>query len=508
MLAFLRRIWAVVMLMAVTSCATVDPRPALQRADDTMARHSGVETSWAQLPPPRDLVPNAEGIVTLNDAISLALVNNRSLRADLEIIGQMQAEVVQSGLLANPVLSMMVGFPEAGGRASFAFGLSKDFAELWLIPSRKRAAQAMVQQRVLMAADRAIDLVAQVTVSYRTLAYQALSLELQEENLGVLRESMEIAQVRLRTGSSTQLDVNLIRARLVEAEIDLHEVRADFDITQRRLLRLMGVAQATADWRPTAQTLEEFALPQWEEDLLVEAALLQRLDVQTARWELESALAALELERRKVIPMLGVGIGGERFERRASPDRDILADTVRATTAAGGELTAPEIQSSAEKRKERRQEIDFVLGPSMEIPLPIFDQNQAQIARAHYRARELAERLAEAEQVATEGVRAALVTQKLNAEKLRIFRQSLIPIDESNLGLARSAYQAGKESISIILLAQESLIRTRLAQARSVRDLAISTAELAREAGGKLPAAALSGSDISAGSTVGMGDVP
>lgn len=487
---FLRCCGTAIVLVAM-GCATVDPRPSLQNADATMERHSGVKTTWAQLPAPRELVPNADGVVALEDAISLALVNNRALRADLEIIGQMQAEVVQAGLLANPVLSLMTGFPEAGGRASIAFGLSKDFAELWLIPSRKRAAQATVRQRVLMAAKNAIDLIAEVTIAYRTLGYQALAVELEEKNLGVIRESMEIAQVRLRTGSSTQLDVNLIRARLVAAEVDLQQARADFQLTQRKLMRLMGVANATDAWMPTPLTMDEPPIPQWDENLMVEAALLHRLDVQTARWELESAMAALELERRKVMPMLGVGIGGERFERRATPDRDILADTVRATTAAGGELTAPDIQSSAERRQERRQEIDFILGPSFEIPLPIFDQNQAQIAKAHYRARELAERLAEAEQQATEGVRAALVTLKINAEKERIFRQSLVPIEESNLGLARSAYQAGKESISIILLAQETLNRTRLAQAGSMRDLEISLAELTREAGGKLPEAAM-----------------
>ena len=474
-------------LLFSASCATVDPRAALQTADAAMERQTGVKTTWAALPPLRAWTLDAQGLLALEDAINMALVNNRGLRGDLEVIGQYQAEVVQAGLLANPVLTLMTGFPEGGGRASVAFGLSKDFAELWLIPARKRAAQALVQQKVLTVAQTAIELIAEVTTTYRTLAYQALAVELQEKNLNVLRESMEIAQVRQRTGSSTLLDVNLIRARFVEAEVDLKEARTEFQLTQRRLLRLMGVAGATDAWRPAPLMMDEPVMPEWDEAPLVEAALLQRLDVQTARWELESAMAALDLERRKVLPMFGLGLGGERFERRASPDRDILADTVRATTAAGGDLTAPEIQSSAERRKERRQEIDFMLGPSLEIPLPIFDQNQAQIAKAHFRARELAAWLAEAEQRATEGVRVALVTQRLNAEKVRIFRESLVPIEESNLGLARAAYQAGKESISTILLAQESLIRARLAQAAGVRDLAISIAELDRESGGRLP---------------------
>jgi len=483
---FMRALLAVVFLFSA-SCATVDPHKSLQTADATLEKQTGMCTNWAGLPPLRDLTPDADGVVSLENAISLALVNNRALRGDLEVIGQYESEVVQAGLLANPVLSLMTGFPEAGGRASIAFGLSKDFAELWLIPARKRSAQAMVQQKVLAVAQTAVELIAEVTTTYRALAYQGLAVDLQEKNMNVLRESMEFAQVRLRTGSSTQLDVNLIRARFVDAEVDVTETRTEYLLTQHRLLRLMGVAGAAVNWKPTPLAMDEPPLAEWDESLLVKAALLQRLDVQVARWELESAMADLDMERREVMPMLGIGIGGERFERRASADRDVLADTIRATTAAGGDLTAPDIQSRAERQQERRQEIDFILGPSFEIPLPIFDQNQAQVAKAHYRAREMVERLAEVEQRAIEGVRAALATRRLSADKVRIFRESLVPIEESNLGLARAAYQAGKESITTILLAQESLIRTRLAQAASLRDLAVSIAELDRESGGRLP---------------------
>lgn len=487
----MRRPAAAILALLPTACATVDSRPALQSAEDALARHAGVTVAWTDLPPPRELTPDPDGLLALDDAVRLALTNNRELRAELEVLGQMQAEVVQAGLLANPVLSLMTGFPEAGGRANVAFGLSKDFAELWLIPARQRAAQAMLQQRVLVAARQAVELIAAVAVAYHTLAYQAMAIDLQEKNLGVLRESMEIAQIRFRTASATQLDVNLIRARLVAADVELARSRADYQTTQRKVARLMGVADTPVPWRPQSLAVAEPDAARWNDDLFVEAALLQRLDVQAARWELESAMASLELERRKVFPMLGIGIGGERFERRASPDRDILADTIRATTAAGGTPTAPEIQSSAERRKERRQEIDFILGPSLEIPIPVFDQNQAQIAKAHFRARELAERLAETEQRVAEGVRSALIAVRLHETRVRTFRESLIPIEESNLGLARSAYQAGKESILTVLLAQESLIRTRLDQAESLRDLAVSLAELTREAGGKLPEAAM-----------------
>jgi len=452
-----------------------------------MEKATGVKTNWADIPDLKELEADQNGIVSMDNAVELALSNNRSLRADLEAIGQAKADLVQAGLLSNPMLSIMGGFPEGGGRASVAFGLSKDFADLWLIPIRKRAAQAMVQQRVLSFTDTAIALLAETRTNYYGLQYQAAAADLQEQNLRILQESMEIAQARLRAGDSTQLDVNLIRARYVEAQVELLQLRGDFRVTQRMLLRLMGVGTASDSWQPEALKLDEPPGPIGvDEPALVEAALLQRLDAQAAWWELESAVADFDQQRSRLIPSLTLGLSGERFERRAAPDRDILADTARSSIRSG-QLMAPEIQSRAERRKEKRQMIDFVLGPTIEVPLPIFDQNQAQIAKARFRARELRERYEEVEQRVAEGVRSAFVQRRLAEDRARLFHETLIPLQEANLSLSQTAYQSGRETILTVLLAQESLIRTRLAYAAAVRDLAVSTANLERQLSGPIP---------------------
>lgn len=469
------------------SCATVNHRVELANADQAMAQATGVKTTWVDLPEVKVFEPKPDATVSLDTLVELTLTNNRSLRADLEVIGQAKADFVQAGLLSNPVLEVMTGLPEAGGRASVAFGLSKDFADLWLIPSRKRAAQAMLQQRVLSFTDTAIALLTDAKTNYAMLQYQSLATELQQQNLRLLQEAMEIAQARFRAGDTSQLDVNLVRARSAEAELELLQLRSDFRVTQRTLLRLMGVATAADQWQPEPLSIstEPSNLGTDESDL-VQAALLQRLDVQAARWELESAVAEFEQQRRRLWPTLSLGVSGERFERRALPDRDILADTARSSIASG-QLTAPEIESAAQRDKERRQEIDLILGPSIEVPLPIFDQNQAQIAKAKFRACELRRRYEEVEQRVVEGVRSAFTQRRLADDKVRLFRDTLVPIQETNLALARSAYQAGRESILAVLLAQEELIRTRLGHATAVRDLAISEANLERQLAGRVP---------------------
>jgi outer membrane protein, heavy metal efflux system len=472
--------------LMLCSCNAIEHGPEVHQARQRVTEATGRDPAWQVDMPVKPLAIPAGGELSEDAAIALALTNNRALRADLTVIGQAKAELVQAGLLPNPTLSIMFGFPEAGGLSNLAFGLSQDLAALWLIPAEKKAAQAALEQRVLSVADVAVALVAEVRTSYANAQYQRLAAQLQEENLRILTDATEIAEARLGAGG-LQLDLNLVRSRSVEADIELLQLRSDYRVTQRTLLRLMGVAYAPDDWIPSAMNLEQtFARLSSDEGKLVEAALLQRLDAQAAWWELEVAVADIENQRARLLPSLELGIAGERFERRALPDRDLLADAARASLAAG-QLSAPMIESAGQRRKERSQEIEFILGPSLDIPLPIFDQNQAKIARARARAKELRERYEEMQQRIVEAVRSAVATRCLAEERVARYRDGLLPLQRSNLELAEAAYQAGQESILAVLLAQESLIRARLGYAAALRDVAVSAANLERQFSGQVP---------------------
>ena len=87
----------------------------------------------------------------------------------------------------------------------------------------------------------------------------------------------------------------------------------------------------------------------------------------------------------------------------------------------------------------------------------------------------------------TEAVRAAFTQRRLAEDRALLYHDTLIPLQETNLELARIAYQSGRESILTVLLAQESLIQTRLAYAAAVRDLSISAANLERQLAGRVP---------------------
>src|SRR5207237_5254301 len=109
----------------------------------------------------------------------------------------------------------------------------------------------------------------------------------------------------------------------------------------------------------------------------------RRLAGQLASARIRAAEGQNLREYARVFPTISLGAELERLETRGVPGRKILADTARESVAAG-KLTAPSIQSRAQRRHERSQIIDSIFGPSLTLTLPVWDQNQAQVAKARY----------------------------------------------------------------------------------------------------------------------------
>lgn len=193
---------------------------------------------------------------------------------------------------------------------------------------------------------------------------------------------------------------------------------------------------------------------------LADLARTSRLDLRALAAEVRSSQAKVRLEYLKVFPDLSIGMELERGERRALPGRDIGADFAR-TSIANGAPTAPDIQSRAQRDAERRQEIDLILGPAMSMTLPIFDQNQAQIAKARYQYLQAVrshERLAIS---IAQDIRISADRAETASSNVAYYRTELLPQAELNLNFAQDAYGAGQASILALLVAQRSLLEAR-----------------------------------------------
>jgi outer membrane protein, heavy metal efflux system len=466
-------------------CATINPNERIQESLDLVEQRTGERPDWTgpwdELPPPWD----GQSELGIDEAVELALRNNRELRADFEMIGQTHADLVQAGLLQNPRFNFMVMFPSGGGRSmlrSAGFPMQA-LHDLWLIPVRKEFATAKLQEAVLRVADRAVAVTGEVKGLYARLQYTQRALELIRENMDLVEQVRRLIQVQQIAGKATSVEVNVAHIRYLRLRSELLAMEAEYRSLKRQLLMQMGFAAATDAWTvaPLHEIDHPVEMPPSEQALLAQAEQ-ERLDLQAAQWTLAAAGQRVELMRREGWPEVAAGL---TFERAPAPRS-------RSTSLAGraGNEVARSLQGGSPPPvlpfERSPQEMKWMVGPMFDVELPIFDRNQAQVARAlHEFRQQWAEYQARHQAVALE-VREAWVMYAQAVEQVRFFRESIIPEVARNLEIMRESYRAGREDVTVILQVQEDWIMTRLSALAFVRDVLVNRAELERHVGGQL----------------------
>lgn len=461
-------------------CATVNPGPDYRRAAEHVQRATAVEMVYdsegEQAVAERIEELLAEGL-NARESAELALLNNPELQAAFHDIGIARAELVQAGLLSNPSLAVAFRLPAAGGLAAIGLDIGQNIADLWQIPVRKRVAERELDRTVLEVARRAAELAAEARSAYYAALGAQVRLRIARENLDITRKTLELTEFRRKAGAGSELDVNLARGVVLEAELGVYQARLAEAEARRTLATTLGLV-SDAQALVLTEVLPE--PPEYELSLewLVGLALIERTDVQALRNAVRAAKERLILEHRRVFPTLEIGLSMERDASRPIPGRDIVADTARASIA-GGRLTAPEI----EPRSARDVDQDLSLGPGLALELPIFDQNQAQIARARYELEQADRLLQRLERIVYQDVYSA-IDRARTAWRIAVFyRDEVLPQARQSLDMSRESYYAGKASILSVLDAERTYLAARNSYAATLEESAAAMPRLERVVG-------------------------
>src|SRR5438046_6546975 len=89
------------------------------------------------------------GKLTADQAVQVALLNNRQLQAIYSELGVAQSDLVQAGFLRNPIFDVAVTFPTSPGRADLELTAVTHFTDLVYIPVRKAAAASRLEETTL-----------------------------------------------------------------------------------------------------------------------------------------------------------------------------------------------------------------------------------------------------------------------------------------------------------------------------------------------------------------------
>lgn len=474
-------VFSLLVLLPFLGCATVDARRDYDNARDQVERAIGHAPDIQPDEQSQDAEQCAALIsdgLTVDEAVQVALLNNSKVRAAFARIGMSRSDVVQAGLFSNPSIGLSFRFPDGGGLADFELSLAQNIADLWMIPARTRAATRDLNRTILEAVREVSALANDTKVAYVNAVAADELLATARDSVTLTQQLLRITEARLEAGMVSSLDANLAKGQVLKAEVELRTARLEAATAHRTLATLLGlVTQAgkvtLADPLPTprSDTLDP--------ERYVEIARDARLDLQAARDGQEAAAARVELELARVFQNVEIGFELERNARRAPPGRKVLADTARASIANGG-LTVPEIESRGQRRLAKSQEIEAILGPSLSLTLPIFDQNQAQIAKARFGYLEAKYQLDALDRAIVQETREAADRAATAWNLATLYDHEVLPQVRETLTLSEAAYQAGNAPILNVVDAQRSLLEARRLYVAALQSSANALVDLER----------------------------
>ena len=473
--------------VVLASCAKVTPQPDYDRVAGMVRERTnspdvfGGASNDAHEARIRELL--AEGL-TVDKTVQLALLNSPEFQALFDQIGASRADVVQSQLLTNPGMALTMIWPDGGGRQKIVFNMGQELVDLWQIPVKKKIAEAQLEQAVLSVVHKGIDL----ATDTRSAAYKLLALQKAEavakENVEFVEKSIRMTEERVKAEKATTVDINRVGALLLDAQLSLLTIQRDLRIARASLARTIGLIRQGANWTLVGDLPDTVLVPSEAE--VLEYALTHRLDAQALAKQVEASDQQLRRQILSVFPRIVAGPSVEQKDTKGVPGRNILGDTIR-TSIAKNKLTAPTIQSRDQRNLAKSQIIDSLTGFNLALTLPIWDQNQAQIAKARFVVEQRQRELEGLLNTIAQDVEQAAIAAETAMEVLRLYHGSILPQAESNFLAARKAYEEGKQSITAMIEAQKFRMNQRLAEMNAHRELAVSMAALERAVGGRLP---------------------
>lgn len=363
------------------------------------------------------------GVITLNQALSMALIKNPELAAFSWEMRAGEARTLQAGLLPNPEVEIEV--ENVGGsddRSGF------DAAETTISLSQLIELGGKRAKRVKMAAlenaverwdyeSKRLDVFTETTKAFVEVLTAQKRLALAEDFVRLSRRVLETVSERVKAGKVPPLEETKSKVVFSTRRIERERARGQVKAARKGLAANWGsVSPKFTRVAGDFEVIKE--IPTLEQ-------MIQRIhqNPDLARWktEVQSRQANIALERAGRIPDLTLNAGVRLFE---------------------------ETDDSA-----------FVFG--MSLPLPLFDRKQGSLLEAHHKLT----KSREAQRAIKIRVESSLnqTHQILSASYLEALslNNDVLPAAQLAFDVAREGYQQGKFGYLDVLDAQRTLFEAK-----------------------------------------------
>lgn len=289
--------------LVLGGCATLSEDNGFSNIQDVAKKNLDKELRWVKTQEQRDHVgeqikPLLAKPLSVDDAVQIALLNNRGLQGTYSELGIAEANLVQAGRIHNPGFSFQrVTKSGAGGTVvdierEFLF----DIFSLITIPARTAIEQRRFEQTKLSVSREVLRVAADTRRAYFNAVAAEQGVRYMEDVQEIADASTELAKRMAAVGNWSRLDH--IRQQVFNADTraQLARVKKTALSQRERLTRLMGLSGMDIKFN-LAERLPDLPKSMMERVAIEAIAIDQRLDVQMAREEVAGLSKSLGLTK-------------------------------------------------------------------------------------------------------------------------------------------------------------------------------------------------------------------
>lgn len=272
----LQRIIQISVFSLLTGCAaSIDATKDVQSARNLAQKQLPVVIDESQAWQPGESL-------SVDAALAYAITHDALLKRDLSIIVQRRAEIAQAELPANPTINGAFGIAIDGlsGAPIILQGM-QGLSWLWTRPDRIAAAEQTLQQAILTAASRTIEVVADVRTKHLTVSNYATLLELAQQDTILARRALEITIEHASAGEASGNAIDKAHISMLQSEHTSQQAVNKLAIASLELLHAMGCPEVESVLDVIPLQLTNYT--DYSDVTLLSFAIEQRLDLATKR---------------------------------------------------------------------------------------------------------------------------------------------------------------------------------------------------------------------------------
>jgi cobalt-zinc-cadmium efflux system outer membrane protein len=386
--------------------------------------------------------------LSIDQAIDLALENNRDLSATRIRADEAKARLEQASLYPNPELESDFGFDTFfanDGERSFAAGINQPFSLSGRIGAQKTVASVDVKRTLADLHNLERILANNVRFSFINLLILEKQLKLQETLIQLNSELLEEIKKGIAEGLASQQDLNAVAIALQQALQEKEVLIAQRKSNILKINNLLGLPPSF-NFDPQPELTYEAV-----KDLKyynIERAYALRPDLKFAELDIELAEADVNLAKALRFEDVKAGIF-------YANDRLVL-------DSADGQIT----------------DSDQQIGFKVTVPLPIFDRKQGLIREAYARKKRAEENVEALKLTISQEVSDAHNRAVTLSELLKTYQTGILKTSEDNVKLVEDGFRQGLVGIVDVIQSRQQFAALTSSYINALRDYYIALNDL------------------------------